>query len=55
MANRIIAVGDPERAKLIASMLDGDDCFKYSSNRGFVTYSGRYQGVRIELLHRNHL
>jgi uridine phosphorylase len=51
VANRVILVGDPDRAKLIASLLDDpDQTFTYFSNRGFTTYTGTYQKVPVTIM-----
>ena len=45
VAERVIAVGDPARARLIASMLDGARLV--NEHRGFITFTGRYGGVDV--------
>lgn len=51
VANRVILVGDPDRAKLLATLLDDPDkTFTYFSNRGFTTYTGTYQKVPVTIM-----
>ncbi|MBS0655402.1 MAG: hypothetical protein JSR46_06485, partial [Verrucomicrobia bacterium] len=50
IANRILLVGDPERAKLVRGCLDNPDCFEYASNRGFTTYTGTKDGVPVSIM-----
>ncbi|KAG9304512.1 hypothetical protein G9A89_020076 [Geosiphon pyriformis] len=51
VANRIITVGDPARAKLLAKSLDNDTpLFTYESQRGFLTITGRYRGTPISII-----
>jgi len=51
IANRILLVGDPDRAKLIVSVLDEPDhVFTYASNRGFTTYTGEKQGIPVTIM-----
>lgn len=51
VANRILLVGDPDRAKLIASQLDDpENIFTYSSNRGFTTYTGTKNGKPVSIM-----
>ncbi len=51
VANNIILVGDPERAKLIATLLDHpESTFKYASNRGFTTYTGTKEGKPVTVM-----
>ncbi|KAH8827676.1 purine and uridine phosphorylase [Flagelloscypha sp. PMI_526] len=51
VANRIITVGSPSRAHRIASILDvKPKPFELSSERGFLTITGRYKGVPISIL-----
>ena len=49
VASRVLTVGDPARARRIASALDGVDFHKVSS-RGFVTYTGRFEGVAVSVV-----
>ncbi len=48
VANRVLSVGDPKRAELLAKLLDTDEkmMFKRASNRGYVVYTGKKNGVR---------
>lgn len=55
IANRILTVGDPERARKIATFLDsesdtGHAIFEKQSQRGFLTITGRYQGVPVSIV-----
>lgn len=51
IANRILLVGDPDRAKLIVQCLDNPaDTFTYASNRGFTTYTGTKNGVPVTIM-----
>lgn len=51
LANRILLVGDPDRAKLIRDSFDSpNDCFSYASNRGFTTYTGTKNGVPVSIM-----
>jgi uridine phosphorylase len=51
IANRILVVGDPDRAKLVKSCLDNpDNCFESTSNRGFTTYTGKFRGVPVTIM-----
>lgn len=51
VANRILLVGDPERAKLIRDFLDNPkETFTYVSNRGFTTYTGTKNGKPITIM-----
>lgn len=51
VANRILLVGDPDRAKIIFSLLDHpQETFYYSSNRGFTTYTGTKEGVPVTIM-----
>lgn len=49
VANRVLSVGDPKRAELIAEQLDGGlaACFRLATNRGFITHTGTYRGVPV--------
>ncbi len=51
VANNILIVGDPERAKLIVKLLDSPETvFAYASNRGFVTYTGTKNGKPVSII-----
>lgn len=52
VANRIICVGDLNRAQLYADLfLDRDHkVFRYLSSRGFLTLTGRYKGVPVSII-----
>ncbi|KAF8603207.1 purine and uridine phosphorylase [Ceratobasidium sp. AG-I] len=48
IANRIVTVGDPKRARTIASHFDRSPApFELLSERGFLTITGRYNGVPV--------
>ncbi|RKO84860.1 nucleoside phosphorylase domain-containing protein, partial [Blyttiomyces helicus] len=51
-AQRIITVGDPSRANLLASFLDGNGhtAFSHVSKRGFVTITGTYRGIPVSII-----
>ncbi|KAF8154900.1 nucleoside phosphorylase domain-containing protein [Crassisporium funariophilum] len=51
VANRIITVGSPSRANVIATFLDKlPKSFVLSSERGFLTITGRYKGTPISIV-----
>lgn len=51
VANRILLVGDPDRAKIIRESLDNpNESFAYASNRGFTTYTGTKNGVPVTIM-----
>ncbi|KAG0054743.1 hypothetical protein BGZ83_010526 [Gryganskiella cystojenkinii] len=61
LANRVITVGDPVRAMILARSLDGVDpatpaktvpsnLFSLASHRGFLTITGRYKGVPVSIV-----
>lgn len=51
VANRILLVGDPNRAKLVSELLDNpQDNFTYASNRGFTTYTGTKHGTPVTIM-----
>ncbi|KAF9451454.1 purine and uridine phosphorylase [Macrolepiota fuliginosa MF-IS2] len=51
VANRIITVGTPSRARSIASFLDKNhQPFELSSERGFLTITGRYSSVPVSIV-----
>jgi uridine phosphorylase len=45
-ANRILTVGDPERARRLAKHLDHIE-HEILSKRGFLTITGPYKGVQV--------
>ncbi|KAJ1310663.1 hypothetical protein OPQ81_009192 [Rhizoctonia solani] len=51
IANRIVTVGDPKRARTIAASLDvSPKPFELLSERGFLTITGRYHGVPVSVV-----
>ncbi|KAI8143175.1 nucleoside phosphorylase domain-containing protein [Fennellomyces sp. T-0311] len=55
VANRILTVGDYVRARAIAKWLDpeeqaGHPTFIHTSQRGFLTITGRYKGVPVTIM-----
>ncbi|KAF9404655.1 hypothetical protein BGZ94_004020 [Podila epigama] len=61
LANRVLTVGDPARAMVLARFLDGVDAntpaktvpsnlFSHASHRGFLTITGRYKGIPISIV-----
>ncbi|KAJ1909023.1 hypothetical protein IWQ60_011402 [Tieghemiomyces parasiticus] len=54
VANRIITVGDPDRADKFAAFLDqtrdGQPLFRHQSHRGFYSITGTYRGVPVSLV-----
>lgn len=51
VANRIITVGSPSRAERIAGFLDASPKpFRLATERGFLTITGRYQGVPLSIV-----
>eukprot|EP01102_Stenamoeba_stenopodia_P010361 TRINITY_DN3112_c0_g1_i1.p1 TRINITY_DN3112_c0_g1~~TRINITY_DN3112_c0_g1_i1.p1 ORF type:complete len:366 (-),score=95.27 TRINITY_DN3112_c0_g1_i1:36-1133(-) len=52
VANRILSVGDPNRAEMLASFLDKTEppTFKTTSNRGFTVYTGLFEGVPVSII-----
>jgi uridine phosphorylase len=55
VANRILTVGDHVRARRIAKHLDSEEesghpLFEQSSQRGFLTITGRYKGVPVSII-----
>lgn len=51
VANRILMVGDPERAKILLPFFDEQKKVQmYISNRGFTTYTGEKRGVPISIM-----
>ncbi|KAJ2304797.1 hypothetical protein IWW54_005287 [Coemansia sp. RSA 2705] len=49
MANRIITVGDPARARMLAQHLD-PVLFEHASHRGFLTITGLYRGLPLSIV-----
>ncbi|KAJ2746089.1 hypothetical protein GGI20_001641 [Coemansia sp. BCRC 34301] len=49
VANRIITVGDPQRARIMAQHLD-KILFSHSSHRGFLTITGLYQSLPVSIV-----
>lgn len=47
VANRILVVGDQTRAARIAEQFDADTRETYTSERGYVTYTGKFRGTRV--------
>ncbi|KAF9973714.1 hypothetical protein BGZ73_003014 [Actinomortierella ambigua] len=65
LANRVLTVGDPARAMILARHLDGvpekekapgaklavpSNLFSLASHRGFLTITGRYKGVPVSIV-----
>lgn len=51
IANRVITVGDPSRAKLFSSLLDdSSSTFIKISSRGFTVYTGKKNGVPVSII-----
>jgi len=51
VANRIVTIGSTSRAHRIAAMLDAQPKrFELSSERGFLTITGRYKGVPVSIV-----
>jgi hypothetical protein len=50
VANRLLLVGDLNRANTIAQFLDEKPTFCHVSSRGFYTITGTYQGVPVTIL-----
>ncbi|KAF8961180.1 nucleoside phosphorylase domain-containing protein [Flammula alnicola] len=51
VANRIVTVGSPSRANTVAGLLDAQPKpFVLSSERGFLTITGRYKGTPISII-----
>ncbi|KAI7857006.1 nucleoside phosphorylase domain-containing protein [Circinella umbellata] len=55
VANRILTVGDHVRARAIAKWLDSEEeaghpTFIHTSQRGFLTITGRYKGVPVSII-----
>lgn len=62
VAPRVLTVGDPNRARVVAQLLDGatidplnpmslgPSVFMHESNRGFTTYTGTFEGVPVSIV-----
>lgn len=51
VANRILTVGDPVRARRISKFLDpSPKVFEFTSQRGFTTFTGCYSGVPVSII-----
>ncbi|KAJ4474500.1 purine and uridine phosphorylase [Lentinula aciculospora] len=51
IANRIVTVGSPSRALIIATHLDKEPTkFRLESERGFQTITGRYKGIPVSVI-----
>uniref|UniRef100_A0A6B2LCH8 Nucleoside phosphorylase domain-containing protein n=1 Tax=Arcella intermedia TaxID=1963864 RepID=A0A6B2LCH8_9EUKA len=51
LANRVLVVGDPQRAELLSVLFDDQSkVFKRISNRGFTTYTGTISNVPISIM-----
>ncbi|KAI8049858.1 nucleoside phosphorylase domain-containing protein [Syncephalis plumigaleata] len=51
VCNRILTVGDPERARRLATLLDQDaPLFERESHRGFLTITGRFMGQPVSII-----
>ncbi|KAF9269740.1 purine and uridine phosphorylase [Marasmius fiardii PR-910] len=51
VANRIVTVGSPSRARTIAQLLDVvPKPFVLESERGFLTFTGRYKGIPVSIM-----
>ncbi|KAF7325006.1 Uridine phosphorylase [Mycena kentingensis (nom. inval.)] len=51
VANRIVTVGSPSRARVLASHFDASPKhFELASERGFLTITGRYKGVPVSVI-----
>ncbi|KAJ1648217.1 hypothetical protein J3B02_000571 [Coemansia erecta] len=49
VSNRILTVGDPQRARVVAEFLD-KILFEHSSHRGFLTITGMYKGLPVSVV-----
>lgn len=47
VANRILVVGDQSRAARIAELFDAGTRETYTSERGYITYTGVFRGARV--------
>lgn len=50
VANRILSVGDHDRARRIAAHFDGGKFIEVPSTRGFRTFTGRFNGVPVSIV-----
>lgn len=50
LANLVLMVGDNGRANLLKSLLDMKDGIEYHSGRGFLTFTGTFNGARISIM-----
>lgn len=51
VANRIISVGDPQRAELLSTLLDSSTkIFKVVSKRGFIIYTGKKNNIPVTII-----
>lgn len=52
LASRVITVGSLSRAKRLRACLDGPDdkIFELTSDRGFTTFTGTFDGVRVSIV-----
>ncbi|KAF8220001.1 purine and uridine phosphorylase [Tricholoma matsutake] len=51
VANRVLTVGSPSRANAVATLLDASPKpLVLSSERGFLTFTGRYKGIPISII-----
>lgn len=50
VANRILLVGDLERAKIIKECFDANTCREYTSTRDFVIYTGQFKGISVSVV-----
>ncbi|KAJ2008368.1 hypothetical protein H4R26_000224 [Coemansia thaxteri] len=49
VANRIVTVGDPQRARILAQYLD-KILFEHESHRGFLTITGLYKSLPVSIV-----
>jgi len=52
LADRVLTVGDPSRARTLSQHFDGDsgDLLEVASERGFLTFTGTYKGVPMSIV-----
>ncbi|KYQ91549.1 uridine phosphorylase [Tieghemostelium lacteum] len=50
LAQRVLTVGDYERAEKLSKLLDTDVKIEIRKHRGFVTYTGAYKGVPMSIV-----